>query len=273
MRNTSLRKNVSVFIWVLVIAAVWEIAAYDLAVVHADSMALKKLPYLHQVLSTMVDNFGNLCAASLVTFSRAANGFLIGVLIGFCIAVFMSLHAMLEKVILPYIIVLQMIPVLALAPIIYSILKSQDGARVVMAAVISFFPVAVNMYTGLKSVESDKKDLLHSYAANKLTVYGKLMIPYARTYLFTGLKLAAPGAITAAVLVEMMGSGSGIGYKILSSLYYGNAGALNFWSSVIMAAMLGIFSYYLMVLLEKITTPGFFSWLGKGGRNHDKEMG
>lgn len=265
MKHKSVRRKLAVLLWLAVIVLIWETVAYDLSVVQADPMALKKLPYLHQIIAALITNFDGQFFSALATFSRAVQGFLIGAVIGIAIAIFMSLHVSLEKMVLPYIIVLQMIPVLALAPIVYSIVKNQDASRVVMAAFISFFPVAVNMYAGLKSVEIEKKELLYLYAANRLTVYLKLMLPYSRTYLFTGLKLAAPSAITAAILVEMMGSESGIGYKILSALYYGNAGALNFWSSVLMAAAMGIFSYYAMVILEKITTPGFFAAVTRGG--------
>lgn len=271
MRASSLRKNCAVLIWVVAIILIWETAAYTLSAVFQDPMAIKKLPYLHQVIGHLIENYQSIFGATFVTFSRAAQGFAIGVVIGVAIAIIMSFHTLLEKMILPYIIVLQMIPVLALAPIVYSIVKNQDASRVVMAAFISFFPVAVNMHAGLRSVDTEKKELLYLYAANHFTVYWKLMIPYARTYLFTGLKLAAPSAITAAILVEMMGSDSGIGCKILSSLYYGNSGALNFWASVLAAALMGILSYYFMVLLEKLTTPGFFARLRKGGRHHDEK--
>lgn len=267
----SKRKNLAVLIWVAAIMALWELAAYNLDAVAHDSMAIKKLPYLHNVFITIGENFNSLFSASAVTFSRAAQGFLIGAIIGFFIAVIMSLHKSMEKMLLPYMIVFQMIPVLALAPIVYSIVKNQDSSRVVLSAFITFFPVAINMFAGLKSVDADKKDLMKSYAARKPTVYLKLMLPYSRTYLFTGLKLAAPSAITAAVLVEMMGSNSGIGFKILSSLYYGNAGAMNFWSSVMMAAFMGIFTYYLIVILEKITAPGFLKLKRKGGKGNGKK--
>lgn len=270
-RSSSLGKNIAVLIWILFLVIIWELSAFDLAEIQKDSMAVKKLPYLHQVIQAMVVNASSLFGAAFVTFTRAAKGFLIGTCIGIVLAIVMSLHKMLEKMILPYIIVLQMIPVLALAPIVYSVVRSQDASRVVMSAFISFFPIAINMYAGLKSVDNEKKDLLYLYAANPIVVYRKLMFPFARPYLFTGLKLAAPSAITAAILVEMMGSDSGIGCKILSSLYYGNASALNFWASVLVAAMMGILSYYVMVLLEKLTTPGFLTRRKKGGNRHGKK--
>lgn len=116
------------------------------------------------------------------------------------------------------------------------------------------------MYQGLRSVDNDKKDLMRILAARRITVYTKLMFPFSRQYLFTGLKLAAPSAVTAAVLVEMMGSSEGIGFKILSSLYYGATGAINFWASVVMASLMGISTYLLVVLIEKLTTPGVITF-------------
>jgi NitT/TauT family transport system permease protein len=148
-----------------------------------------------------------------------------------------------------------MIPVLGLAPIIYKIVGGGDRARVGIAAFISFFPVAVNFLAGLNACDIQRKELMASYAAPKPVVYLKLMIPGALPQLFTGMKIAAPRTITAAVLIEMMGATEGIGVKILYSLYYIGGGSLTFWSCVIMAALLGMFSYFLVSLIERIVIP------------------
>ena len=155
-----------------------------------------------------------------------------------------------EKVAFPYLIVSQMIPVLGLAPIIFTLAKDMDLSRIIISGYITFFPVSVNMLSGLKSVESDKKELMYSYAAKKPSIYCKLMIPYCLPYLFAGLKIAAPMSITASILVDMLGSSGGIGVKLLYSLYSGTKDV--FWSSVITSAIMGIFSYFIIVILEKI---------------------
>ena len=192
----------------------------------------------------------DLMSAAGLTLSRAFLGFLLGGIIGFILAIIMSLSKIAEKVAFPYLIVSQMIPVLGLAPIIFTLAKDMDLSRIIISGYITFFPVSVNMLSGLKSVESDKKELMYSYAAKKPSIYCKLMIPYCLPYLFAGLKIAAPMSITASILVDMLGSSGGIGVKLLYSLYSGTKDV--FWSSVITSAIMGIFSYFIIVILEKI---------------------
>lgn len=248
-------RQYATIVWVAAIIVLWESGAWVLSSVLHDNMHLLKLPYFHQVIGTFVVNFGSLFSDALSTLSRAFVGFLVGAFLGAAIAIVMDLASFVGTMLSPYLIVLRMIPVLALAPIVYAIVKDQDASRVILSAFITFFPVAVNMYSGLKSVDKDKKDLVYSYAANRVDTYRKLMIPASLPHLFAGLKIAAPSAITAAILVEMFGANEGIGIKILNSLYYGTSSALIFWASVLTAALLGIFGYYVIDIVEKRLIP------------------
>ncbi|MFT3952186.1 MAG: ABC transporter permease subunit [Oscillospiraceae bacterium] len=260
-------KFLSVLICLAFLLSLWELIAWYLDQVKHDPMAVKKLPYLHRVIEQIFRDADSLMSAVMFTFTKALEGFFIGALIGIAIAVLMSFHKSLEKMILPYMIVFQMIPILALAPIVYSVVRDQNASRTVLAAFITFFPVAVNMYQGLRSVDNDKKELMRILAADRIVVYAKLMFPFSKSYLFTGLKLAAPAAVTAAILVEMMGSSQGIGFKILSALYYGATGAINFWASVVMASLMGVCTYFLVAAVELLTSPEFLTRLfrRKGG--------
>ncbi|MDQ7097151.1 ABC transporter permease [Desulfosporosinus sp. PR] len=240
-------------VWAIGIIVVWELAAYFLKNVIHDPMASSKLPYLHTVAKTLMENWQVLLEAGAVTLSRASIGFVLGTSVGILLAVVMSLSKAVEKIAFPYLIVSQMIPVLGLAPIIFNIVRDMDVSRIVIAAYITFFPVAVNMLSGLKSVEQEKKDLLFSIAANKYKVYQKLMFPFSMSYLFTGLKIAAPMAVTASILVDMLGSKSGIGVKILYSLYSNSSNI--FWASVFTSAFMGIVSFYIVVFAERLCLP------------------
>ena len=240
-------------VWTFSIFLLWELGAFFLDKISHDPMANVKLPYPHMIIACIMQNFSDFMTAAGLTFSRAVLGFVIGALIGFLLAVIMSLSKIVEKIGLPYLVISQMIPVLGLAPIIFSLVRDMDTSRIVIAAYITFFPVSVNMLSGLNSVESDKKELLYSYAAKKKSIYCKLMIPYSLPYLFAGLKIAAPMSITASILVDMLGSSGGIGVKLLYSLYSGSVNI--FWGSVVTSALMGIISYFAVVFLEKIFVP------------------
>lgn len=253
MEVTDKDRRVVTAVWLIGILVLWELGAFLMYRFSSDPLANAKLPFPHHILNTLILNLGDLAIAGGVTFSRAALGFAVGASIGIILAVIMSLSKIVEKVAFPYLIISQMIPVLGLAPIIFNIVRDMNVSRIVIAAYITFFPVSVNMLSGLKSVEDDKIELLTMIAGSKVDVYTKLMFPYSMTYLFTGLKIAAPMAVTASILVDMLGSKSGIGVKILYSLYSNRVDI--FWASVITSAFMGILSYYIVIFAEKLFMP------------------
>lgn len=251
--NSKKEKYMINTVWAVGIFVLWELTAFLLDGVLHDPMAEAKLPYPHMVIISLMQNFSDLMSAAGLTLSRAFMGFALGALVGFVLAIIMSLSKIAEKIALPYLVVSQMIPVLGLAPIIFTLAKDMNLSRIIISGYITFFPVSVNMLSGLNSVESEKKELLYSYAAKKPSIYCKLMIPYCLPYLFAGLKIAAPMSITASILVDMLGSSGGIGVKLLYSLYSGAKDV--FWSSVLTSALMGILSYFIIVFLEKICMP------------------
>ena len=251
--NSKKEKYMINTVWAVGIFVLWELTAFLLDGVLHDPMAEAKLPYPHMVIISLMQNFSDLMSAAGLTLSRAFMGFALGALVGFVLAIIMSLSKIAEKIALPYLVVSQMIPVLGLAPIIFTLAKDMNLSRIIISGYITFFPVSVNMLSGLNSVESEKKELLYSYAAKKPRIYCKLMIPYCLPYLFAGLKIVAPMSITASILVDMLGSSGGIGVKLLYSLYSGTKDI--FWSSVLTSALMGILSYFIIVFLEKICMP------------------
>lgn len=251
--NSKKEKYMINTVWAVGIFVLWELIAFLLDGVLHDPMAEAKLPYPHMVIISLMQNFSDLMSAAGLTLSRAFMGFALGALVGFVLAIIMSLSKIAEKIALPYLVVSQMIPVLGLAPIIFTLAKDMNLSRIIISGYITFFPVSVNMLSGLNSVESEKKELLYSYAAKKPSIYCKLMIPYCLPYLFAGLKIAAPMSITASILVDMLGSSGGIGVKLLYSLYSGTKDV--FWSSVLTSALMGILSYFIILFLEKICMP------------------
>ena len=247
-----LTKNQTVVILIAAIMVFWELAAiFARSVIHLN-MADQRLPYFHRVIAALASNFPELASAALSTMFTAAIGFVIGGLIGYIFALIMNSSQYSEKVIFPYLIVLQMIPSLALAPIIFSIVKDADRTRIIVSAFVTFFPTAVNVLQGMKSVQKDRLELMHICSANKFQLYGKLIIPNSLPELFTGLKISAPRAVTAAILVEMLGTTNGIGIKMLYCLYYGERNANLFWACVLVAVMLGVGAYVLIIAAEKL---------------------
>lgn len=188
------------------------------------------------------------------TILRALLGFALGTVAGFLLALLMKLSGICEKMLFPYLMLIQLIPVLGLAPIILSITGDINKSRIIIAAILSFYPVATNTLAGFKSVDKDKYDLMYTYAAKKHTIYTKVLIPSAIPYFFTGTKIAAPMAITASILVDTLQGDGGLGCMLSQSLKHAMS-IYVFWLIVFFSAFVGIFSSYLMNWIEALVSP------------------
>ena len=213
-----------------------------------------KLPLPHLVLAALVDpaNVNQLWLAGLLTLRSALLGFVVGALVGFGLALIMVQSRVMERSFLPYVIASQMVPVIALGPIVYSMFKDENVARVLIAAYVTFFPVTVNTLKGLRSVDPNALALMASYAASRWQVYAKLRIPAAMPYVFQALKIAATASVIGAIVVELMGAQQGIGVTILRTQYYGPANAYKLWAAIVVASLLGILFFQAVALVERI---------------------
>ena len=194
-----------------------------------------------------------LSSAGLTLF-RALLGFIIGAVIGFAFALFMKVSGVVEKLLFPYLMLIQLIPVLGIAPIILAITGDINVSRVIIAAILSFYPVAANTLAGFKSVGQEKYDLMFIYAAKPISLYTKVLIPAARPYLFTGLKIAAPMAVTASILVDTLQGDGGLGCLLSQSLKHAMS-IYVFWLIVFFSAFIGIIISKLIGWVEAWMSP------------------
>lgn len=254
-------------VWGLGLLIVWELMSWVLLHLIQVPLAQSKLPYVHEVIRTFGQYGTTLMREGGVTFANAGVGFLIGAIAGVLIAILMSVSKWIENLTFPYAVASQMIPVLGLAPILYGIVRDEQIARILIAGYITFFPVSLNMLRGLRSIQPSALELMYSYAAKPWNVYLKLRFPASLPGLFSGLKIAAPLAVTGAILVELMGAQHGIGVIMLRNLYYGPSHTYMFWSTVVVGALLGVLSYLLMSLIERWVSPWQPEFRAKGGNN------
>ena len=249
-------------VWVLGLVVVWEIGAFVIAGTKRTPENI--LPHLYQIIASVFSTKKVTATQTAlqvvllnagITLGRAGIGFLFGALVGYVLALLMRRFASIEKIASPYLMLIQLIPILGMAPIVLAITQDIDKSRIVIAAILTFYPVAVNTLAGLKAIEKEKLELFYSYAANSPQFYWKLMIPASIPSMFTGLKIAAPMAVTASILVDTLQGGGGLGCMLSQSLKHAMS-IYVFWQIVFFSAFVGILSYYLMVLLEKILSPG-----------------
>ncbi len=194
--------------------------------------------YLDQTASTL--------AATVLGFGIAA---IAGIFVGSAIAYSWLLRGLLY----PPILVLQVVPKVALAPLVVVWVGFGLPSRVLMAAVISFFPIVVNTIVGLGSVEPELLDLVRGLRGSRLQEFTKIAFPHAMPFIFSGLKVAATLAVIGAVVAEFIGGNQGLGYLIL----VGNSDlnvSMAFGALVVLSVM-GLALFGAIDLLERICVP------------------
>jgi NitT/TauT family transport system permease protein len=193
------------------------------------------------------------------TLQEAAIGFFLGLTVGLALAVLMLRWRVVERGLLPWINVSQTIPLIALAPIIVTWGRINDLPDLfsisLIAAYLTFFPVAVSALRGLQSPNVADVELMRSYAASWGTTLFKLRLPAARAYLFPAFKIAATLSVVGAIVGEIsIGTKTGLGRAILEFAQRYAVFPERLYASVIGAAALGLSVFGLVSLVERIFT-------------------
>lgn len=246
-------------LWIAAIVAgalgLWYLGALIMAEVANDPLATSKLPYPHQVAERFVDNPGTLAEATRITFTQALLGLAAGTAVAALISIVMVQARWIEASFMPYVFAAQMVPVISLVPIAQSIFKSDAATRLFIAGFITFFSITIAMVRGLKSASPAARDLLRSYNAGRAQRLRYLDLPASLPLFFSGLRVAAPLAITGSVVVDLMGAQQGLGFLMLSALTFGPQQATLLWAAMIVAFALGILMSLAVVLAERLLCP------------------
>jgi len=228
----------------------------------------RTLPHLHDIVQTLFEPSRRngpllidiLFDAALFTAKEAALGFALGATFGFGIAVVLAHSSLLERGFLPYIVASQTVPILAIAPMVVVWVNPKMppalkdwGAVAVIAAYLTFFPVAINTLRGLRSADPRAVELMRSYASSTWSVLWKLRVPASLPYLFAALKVSATASVVGAIIGELPASvQDGLGGAILNFNQYYASAPTRLWATNLVAAALGISFFLLVVVAERI---------------------
>lgn len=225
------------------------VADNGFAIAATWAQARPRLPAPHQVAvelwqTTVMKNITSkrsLVHHAWVTLSATLLGFGIGTGLGILLAVGVVHSRVMDMSMMPWAIVSQTIPIIALAPMIivvlYSIGVQGIIPKAVISAYLSFFPVVVGMVKGLRSPDMMQLDLLATYHASKSQGFWKLRLPASMPYLFTSLKIGIAASLVGAIVGELpTGAVAGLGARLLAGSYYGQT--VQIWSALFAAAIL-----------------------------------
>lgn len=191
----------------------------------------------------------------LTTMKEIMAGFVAGVSGGLSIALVASQSAFLRRIILPYIVAIEAVPKIAVAPLLYILLGFNDLSRVTLVFMVSFFPVVLAATTGLVDVDANLIYLLKSLGASEGKIFYKLRLPNSLPHLFDGLRLAAISAVIGAVIAEFVSSSSGLGFLIVNAQNTFDASLAFAAFTLVSATSLGL--YAAIEISARLTMPWF----------------
>jgi NitT/TauT family transport system permease protein len=210
------------------------------------------LPRFSAVMSTFWHQRGLLWSAGWFTFKEALAGFALGCAVALVVALVLSRWKRVGSAVMPYAIAANAIPIIAFAPITnawFGLLS--PWSKIVIAAVLCFFPVLVNALRGLTSVDPESIELMRSYAAPERTIYRRVRIPTSLPFVFTALKVASVLAMIGAVVGDYFGGSTrSLGVQVQSSVSLSQFETA--WAAILVASILGIAFYTAVATAERL---------------------
>jgi NitT/TauT family transport system permease protein len=227
--------------------AMWEL------VVRLNHIPPYVLPGPLLVLQTLVGDWSVLSQSLLSTLITTLEGFVAASLGGIALALLFNLSKLLEYSLFPYAVILQVTPVIAIAPLLLIYLP-QETAVVVCAWIVAFFPVLSNTTLGLNSVDRNLAGLFQLYGASRMQTLRYLKLPSALPYILAGLRIAGGlsliGAVVAEIAAGTAGAGSGLAYRIAESGYRLNIPRM--FAALLLLSLAGIVIYGLLALISHL---------------------
>ncbi len=238
----------------LLVLALWE------GLVRALDVPAYVLPAPSAVAGAFVTHGPGLAAAALTTLWLTLAAFLLAVFGGVSLAILFAQSRLLERALYPYAVILQVTPIVAIAPliVIWVGIDRPKLAILVLAFIVAFFPVLANALTGLRSVDPNLKALFDLYGANRWQILLRLRLPNALPYLLTGMKIAGGLSLIAVVTAEFVagsGGSGGLAWRIMEA---GNRLEVpRMFAALVLLSLMGVGIYAALAALERRLLAGW----------------
>lgn len=237
------KANLPALLFLFGLLMVWQAGAMQLDVAYilpSPTQILQKLWEIRELLFTV-----HLPATMLVT----SAGLVISLVLGLGLAVVMDGSDLVRKMLYPVVVVSQTIPTTAIAPLFVLWFGYGIWSKVLVTVLITFFPITITVYDGLRSSKKEMAELLQTYGASKRDIFFKIKVPCALPYFFSAVKMAVPMSIIGAAIGEWLGAKSGLGYfsrRMMTQL--DGAGV---FAPIVLLSAVAVLAVALVSLLER----------------------
>jgi NitT/TauT family transport system permease protein len=190
----------------------------------------------------------NLFAHVLSTVTIAIAGFVIGSLLGAAIGYLLGMSVLVEKILSPYILGLQIAPKVAFAPLFIMWLGYNSWPKLIVTILVVFFPILVNVLQSMKTVDRDLINLARAYSMSRLQIFWKIELPASMPALMAGLRIGATLAVIGVTVGELVGGNTGLGYLI--TFGEGQANTAMVFNAIVLLTLVGIVLYGAVAVIE-----------------------
>lgn len=235
------------YVGILALLGVWEI------LVRILDLPSYLLPAPSEIITVMVENIQNIFDQSMVTAYEMLFGYFLAIAVAVPMAIGITASPSFDRFITPILLFFQTVPKISLAPLFLVWFGVGILPKILVAFLISFFPIIIDTAVGLRSISPEMIDLARSMGASKIQIFTRFRLPTSLPYLFSGLKVASTLAVVGAVVGEFVGADKGLGYlllvansNLLTALMFGTIFALT---------LQGLILFYVIQVLENWLIP------------------
>ena len=192
--------------------------------------------------------------SAIPTLVEILAGFALAGALGVLLGVFVSFIALAKRTVYPLLVSSQMVPKVAIAPVLIIWFGTGLQAKVLIAFLIAFFPITISTMVGLDAVDPDMVKLFRSMGAGPLRTFMKLRLPTALPNIFAGLKIGMSLAVVGAVVAEFVAADQGLGYYLLYA--NGQLDSAGVFGALTLLTIIGVLLFYAVELIERLFVPG-----------------
>lgn len=235
------------FVGILVFLAVWQAAV---AILKAPAYLL---PPPTEIFRAFFSELPKLLHHGWITTYEMLLGYGLAVIIAIPLAIAITSSSRFDRFVMPTMLFFQVVPKVAIAPLFLVWFGVGTTPKVLLAFLISFFPIVIDAAVGLRSMSSEMNDLARSMGATRMQVFAQFRLPTSLPYLFSGLKVAATLAVAGAVVGEFVGADKGLGYLLMVTGT--NLETAMMFATLVALTIIGLVFFYVVEFLETLLIP------------------